>query len=92
MLACSRQEPLRNDLEKNRPRLGPLVIRHGLGDGRLTAVLDDGRAARVSAMSHGTVSVGLSKGREVLLHTGPRPDLTIAPVAVTEPGAAWGLP
>ncbi|MEU3338126.1 glycosyl hydrolase family 95 catalytic domain-containing protein [Streptomyces sp. NPDC002144] len=70
----------------------PLVIRHGLGDGRLTAVLDDGRAARVAVVAPGTVSVDLPKGREVLLHTGPRPDLTIAPVAVTEPGAAWGLP
>ena len=32
------------------------------------------------------------RGREVLVHTGSRPDLSIAPVAVSEPGTAWGLP
>jgi len=28
----------------------------------------------------------------VLVHSGSRPDLVIAPVSVGEPGAAWGLP
>ncbi|NUR02339.1 MAG: Tat pathway signal sequence domain protein [Streptomyces sp.] len=70
----------------------PLELRHGLPDGRLTAVLDDGRPAHTRTTSEGTLAVDLPKGREVLLYTGDRPDLVIAPVAVSEPGAAWGLP
>jgi len=70
----------------------PLELRHGLPDGRLTAVLDDGRPAHVRTTSEGTVAIDLPKGREVLLYTGARPDLTIAPVAVSEPGEPWGLP
>ncbi|MFF4357284.1 Tat pathway signal sequence domain protein [Streptomyces sp. NPDC001604] len=70
----------------------PLELRHGLPDGRLTAVLDDGRPAHTRTTAEGTLAIDLPKGREVLLYTGDRPDLVIAPVAVTEPGAAWGLP
>ncbi|MET7473774.1 Tat pathway signal sequence domain protein [Streptomyces sp. NPDC005648] len=70
----------------------PLEVRHGLPDGRLTAVLDDGRPAHVRTTSEGTLAVDLPEGREVLLYTGERPDLTIAPVPVSEPGGAWGLP
>ncbi|MGW1749575.1 glycosyl hydrolase family 95 catalytic domain-containing protein [Streptomyces sp. NPDC002092] len=70
----------------------PLRLRHGLADGRLTAVLDDGRPAHTRTTSDGTLAVDLPKGREVLLYTGNRPDLVIAPVAVSEPGTAWGLP
>ncbi|NUP42255.1 MAG: Tat pathway signal sequence domain protein [Streptomyces sp.] len=70
----------------------PLELRHGLPDGRLTAVLDDGRPAHTRTTSEGTLAIDLPKGREVLLYTGERPDLVIAPVAVSEPGAAWGLP
>ncbi|MGW3117625.1 glycosyl hydrolase family 95 catalytic domain-containing protein [Streptomyces sp. NPDC001107] len=70
----------------------PLELRHGLPEGRLTAVLDDGRPAHTRTASDGTLAVDLPKGREVLLYTGERPDLVIAPVAVSEPGAAWGLP
>ncbi|MGW2566419.1 glycosyl hydrolase family 95 catalytic domain-containing protein [Streptomyces sp. NPDC001537] len=70
----------------------PLELRHGLPEGRLTAVLDDGRPALTRTTSEGTLAIDLPKGREVLLYTGDRPDLVIAPVAVSEPGAAWGLP
>ncbi|GAA2475896.1 glycosyl hydrolase family 95 catalytic domain-containing protein [Streptomyces longisporus] len=70
----------------------PLELRHGLPEGRLTAVLDDGRPAHTRTTSEGTLAIDLPKGREVLLYTGERPDLVIAPVAVSEPGAAWGLP
>ncbi|MGW2718849.1 glycosyl hydrolase family 95 catalytic domain-containing protein [Streptomyces sp. NPDC001492] len=70
----------------------PLELRHGLPEGRLTAVLDDGSPAHTRTASDGTLAVDLPKGREVLLYTGERPDLVIAPVAVSEPGAAWGLP
>jgi alpha-L-fucosidase 2 len=70
----------------------PLTLRHGLPAGRLTAVLDDGRPAHTRTASDGTLAVDLPKGREVLLYTGERPDLVIAPVGVSEPGEAWGLP
>ncbi|MER6417943.1 Tat pathway signal sequence domain protein [Streptomyces sp. NPDC001137] len=70
----------------------PLELRHGLPEGRLTALLDDGRPAHTRTTSDGTLAIDLPKGREVLLYTGERPDLVIAPVAVSEPGAAWGLP
>ncbi|MFE7835583.1 Tat pathway signal sequence domain protein [Streptomyces sp. NPDC057474] len=69
----------------------PLRLRHGLG-GRLTVLLDDGSQARTRDLGDGTLAIDLPKGREVLVHSGSRPDLVIAPVAVSEPGAAWGLP
>lgn len=69
----------------------PLALRHGLPDGRLTAVLDDGRPAHTRTTADGTLAIDLPKGREVLLYAGERPDLVIAPVGVSEPGAAWGL-
>ncbi|MDF2265282.1 Tat pathway signal sequence domain protein [Streptomyces coacervatus] len=70
----------------------PLEVRHGLPAGRLTAVLDDGLPAHTRTTSEGTLAIDLPKGREVLLYTGERPDLVIAPVGVSEPGEAWGLP
>ena len=70
----------------------PLVLRHGLPDGRLTAVLDDGRPAHTRTTSDGNLAVDLPKGREVLLYVGERPDLVISPVGVSEPGEPWGLP
>ncbi len=69
----------------------PLKLRHGL-TGTLTALLDDGTPARTHDLGDGTLAIDLPKGREVLVHAGPRPDLDIAPVAVSEPGPAWGLP
>lgn len=69
----------------------PLKLRHGL-TGHLTAVLDDGTPARTHDLGDGTLAIDLPRGHEVLVHTGSRPDLSIAPVAVSEPGPAWGLP
>ncbi|MCD7438421.1 Tat pathway signal sequence domain protein [Streptomyces lincolnensis] len=69
----------------------PLTLRHGL-TGALTALLDDGTPARTRDLGDGTLAIDLPKGREVLVHSGARPDLVVAPVAVAEPGPAWGLP
>lgn len=69
----------------------PLVLRHGLG-GTLTVLLDDGTPVGTHDLGDGTLAIDLPKGREVLVHSGSRPDLVIAPVAVSEPGPAWGLP
>ena len=55
-------------------------------------MLDDGTPARTHDLGDGTLAIDLPRGREVLVHTGSRPDLSIAPVAVSEPGPAWGLP
>jgi alpha-L-fucosidase 2 len=69
----------------------PLKLRHGL-TGALTVLLDDGSPARTHVLADGTLAIDLPKGREVLVHSGSRPDLVVAPVAVSEPGPAWGLP
>ncbi|MEE1833711.1 glycosyl hydrolase family 95 catalytic domain-containing protein [Streptomyces sp. SP17KL33] len=69
----------------------PLRLRHGLA-GRLTVLLDDGTPARTHDLGDGTLGIELPKGREVLVHSGARPDLVVAPVDITAPGAAWGLP
>lgn len=69
----------------------PLKLRHGL-TGALTVLLDDGSPARTHALADGTLAIDLPKGREVLVHSGSRPDLVVKPVAVSEPGPAWGLP
>ncbi|MEU5634577.1 glycosyl hydrolase family 95 catalytic domain-containing protein [Streptomyces rishiriensis] len=69
----------------------PLKVKHGLS-GRLTVLLDDGSPARTHDLGDGVLSIDLPRSREVLIHSGSRPDLVIAPVAVGEPGAAWGLP
>lgn len=69
----------------------PLKLRHGLS-GKLTVLLDDGTPAHTEDLGNGTLAIDLPKGREVLVHSGPRPDLVVAPVALSEPGPAWGLP
>jgi hypothetical protein len=69
----------------------PLKLRHGL-TGTLTVLLDDGTPAPTRDLGGGTLAIDLPKGREVLVHSGSRPDLVIAPVTVGEPGPAWGLP
>ncbi|MFJ8000785.1 glycosyl hydrolase family 95 catalytic domain-containing protein [Streptomyces sp. NPDC096310] len=69
----------------------PLRLKHGL-TGTLTVLLDDGTPARTEDLGNGTLAITVPKGREVLVHSGARPDLVVAPVAVSEPGAAWGLP
>ncbi|MFD5751348.1 Tat pathway signal sequence domain protein [Streptomyces sp. NPDC127033] len=69
----------------------PLKLKHGL-TGTLTVLLDDGKPARTQDLGNGTLAITVPKGREVLVHSGARPDLVIAPVAISEPGDAWGLP
>lgn len=69
----------------------PLALRHGLG-GTPTVLLDDGTPARTRDLGEGTLAIDLPRGREVLVHSGSRPALVIAPVTVSEPGPAWGLP
>ncbi|WP_262057567.1 glycosyl hydrolase family 95 catalytic domain-containing protein [Streptomyces sp. STR69] len=69
----------------------PLKLRHGL-TGALTVLLDDGTPAHTHDLGDGTLAIDLPRGREVLVHAGSRPDLVIAPVAVSEPGSPWGLP
>jgi hypothetical protein len=60
--------------------------------GTLTVLLDDGTPAHTHDLGDGTLAIDLPRGREVLIHAGSRPDLVIASVAVSEPGAPWGLP
>jgi hypothetical protein len=69
----------------------PLKLRHGL-TGPLTVLLDDGTPAHTHDLGDGTLAIDLPRDREVLVYAGSRPDLVIAPVAVSEPGPAWGLP
>jgi hypothetical protein len=69
----------------------PLRLRHGLS-GPVTAVLEDGTPAAVKDLGDGVVEITLGRGREVLVHTGDRPDLSVGPVGIAKPGAPWGLP
>jgi alpha-L-fucosidase 2 len=68
----------------------PLRIKHGL-PGKPVAVLDNGRPAHVKDLGDGILEITLDRNREVLLYTGARPKLTIAPVKA-EPAEPWGLP
>jgi hypothetical protein len=59
----------------------------------LTVTLDDGTPATWRDVGNGVLEIDLARGREVLIHAaGAPPALTIAPVASSNPGAAWGLP
>jgi hypothetical protein len=59
----------------------------------LTVTLDDGAPASWRDMGGGVIEIDLPKDREVLVHSaGTAPALTIAPVTISQPGAAWGLP
>ena len=59
----------------------------------LTVTLDDGTPATWRDVGNGVIEIDLARGREVLIHAaGAPPVLTIAPVAIANPGAAWGLP
>lgn len=69
----------------------PLKLRHGL-TGTITALLDDGSPAPVTDLGGGLLQITLPKDREVLLYGGAAPELVIAPVPVSRPGARWGLP
>jgi alpha-L-fucosidase 2 len=59
----------------------------------LSVTLDDGSAASWRDIGDGVIEIDLASGREALVHAaGPTPPLTIAPVPISIPGAAWGLP
>ena len=59
----------------------------------LTVVLDDGTPATWRDLGGGVIEVDLPRDREVLVHAvGATPPLTVAPVPISKPGAAWGLP
>ncbi|WP_412539399.1 carbohydrate-binding protein [Longispora sp. K20-0274] len=72
------------------PNLDSLAV--GTGGG-LAVVLDDGSAATWRDLGDGLIEIDLARDREVLVHAaGPTPACVVAPVAVSRPGAAWGLP
>jgi alpha-L-fucosidase 2 len=70
----------------------PLRLRPGIA-GPLTVVGDDGTPAVWRDRGAGVLEIDLARDREVLVKAvGSNADLVIAPVAVSTPGAAWGLP
>jgi len=65
----------------------PCRLRTGIA-GPLTV-----RGASWRDAGDGTIEIDLPRGATALIHrSGPRPDLTIAPVRVTTPAPRWGLP
>jgi hypothetical protein len=59
----------------------------------ITVVMDDGSPATWTDLDGGVIDIALPAGREALVHAaGATPPLTIAPVAISKPSAAWGLP
>jgi hypothetical protein len=63
------------------------------GSATLTVVLDDGSPATWRDLGGGVIEIDLARDREALVYaTGATPPLTIAPVPISRPGAAWGLP
>ena len=74
------------------PNLDSLVVTQP-GAASLTVVLDDGTPATWRDLGGGVIEIDLARDREALVHAaGATPPLTIAPVPVSRPGAAWGLP
>lgn len=59
----------------------------------LSVTLDGGAPATWRDFGDGVIEIDLLRDREVLVHAaGPTPALTIAPVPISVPGSAWGLP
>jgi len=59
----------------------------------VSVMLDDGTAASWREVGGGVLEIDLPRGREALVHAaGSEPDLVVAPVAISKPGPAWGLP
>jgi alpha-L-fucosidase 2 len=55
--------------------------------------LDDGTPAAWRDLGDGVIEIDLPRDREALVRPGgAAPPLTIAPVQISQPGAAWGLP
>lgn len=67
------------------------MLRHG-PSGTLTVLLDDGTPDRTRDLGDGTRAIELPNDRELPVHSGSRPDLSIAPVAISDPGPAGSLP
>jgi len=60
---------------------------------QLAVTLDDGTPASWRDVGGGVIEIDLPRNREVLVHAAAAtPDLVIAPVPISKPGAAWGLP
>jgi len=56
-------------------------------------LLDDGTPASWRDLGGGVIEIDLPRDREALVHAaGAAPPLTIAPVPISAPGPAWGLP
>jgi hypothetical protein len=74
---------------------GPNLDRLDVGTqaSQLTVVLDDGTPAAWRDLGDGVIEIDLPRDREALVRPGgAAPPLTIAPVPISQPGAAWGLP
>ena len=70
----------------------PCRIRPGI-PGPLTVAALHGTDPAWRVLPNGDLDIELSRGAEVVIHrAGPRPDLTIAPVRISEPVPRWGLP
>ncbi|WP_370026101.1 glycosyl hydrolase family 95 catalytic domain-containing protein [Planotetraspora sp. GP83] len=75
------------------PNLDRLDVTPQQQDSTLTVTLDDGSPATWRDTGGGVIEIDLAKNREVLVYpAGSTPPLTIAPVPISQPGAAWGLP
>jgi len=73
------------------PNLDRLDV--AIGAPALTVLLDDGSPAIWRDLGGGAIAIDLPRDREALVYpTGSTPSLTIAPVPISKPGAAWGLP
>ncbi|NUT93252.1 MAG: Tat pathway signal sequence domain protein [Saccharothrix sp.] len=70
----------------------PLVLRHGVA-GDVVVRTPDGSPVPHRDRGDGTLDITLPRGGEVLVHpAGVTPDLSLAPVPVSNPGPRWGLP
>jgi alpha-L-fucosidase 2 len=59
----------------------------------ITVVLDDGTSLPYTDLGNGVIDLPLAAGREALITpAGSSAPLTIAPVPISKPGTAWGLP
>jgi uncharacterized lipoprotein NlpE involved in copper resistance len=60
---------------------------------QLSVTIDGGSPASWRDVGDGVIEIDVPRDSEVLVHSaGTTPPLTIAPVPVSIPGAAWGLP
>jgi alpha-L-fucosidase 2 len=70
----------------------PLRLRTGIA-GPVVVRSRSGRPPAWRQLANGDLAIDLRRDHEILVHAkGSRPDVTVAPVPVAVPGAAWGLP